>query len=235
MTSRFRPHGLVLAGALSLAACGGASPAIEAATSPPAKPAVSAPSSLGPAAPQPERSSATAQSGDAGGQALAAYQAGAYDQAVTAAALAAATAPGERAGAMLFGRALLAADRGTEAERVFSGVLADHPEDLGALNGLGVAQALQGRFAAAVATLERARSRAPDELAVASNLALALFLGGREEEAFALLDRLMARPATPPRVAVLKAVLGAVAKGTAAERPAAPDPLLRRVIALRQR
>lgn len=235
MTFRLiRSHGLVLAAALALAACAEMAPP-PAATATLGPPAATAP--LGPAVmpgPAADRV-AGAQSGDTAGKALAAYQAGAYDQAVAAAAVAAATTPGERAGAMLFGRSLLAADRGAEAEQVFHGVLANHGTDLGALNGLGVAQALQGKFGAAVATLSRARDQAPADPAIANNLALALFLDGHQGEALAMLDAVMARPAKPASVAVLKAVLAAVATGTGAGQPVVPDPLLRRVIAMRQK
>jgi len=82
--------------------------------------------------------------------------------------------------------------RPAEAERILRQVLAVEPENLNALQLLGVCALRQGRHDQAVALLQRAVQRVPHSAEVLNNLGLALHGAGRDREAVEAYRRALA-------------------------------------------
>lgn len=110
-----------------------------------------------------------------------------------------AIAPGNDAAAIGLGRLRLATDP-AEAARLFRLVLQRDPQNVPALNDLGVSQDLLGRHAEAQEAYHRALALQPEQTAVLVNLGLSLALCGSAQQAVQILRPLAAGSTAPERV-----------------------------------
>ena len=87
-----------------------------------------------------------------------------------------------------------------EAERAFAAAVADDPQNADAQSDLGVARALSGNAAGAVAPLQQALLLAPGNIATEVNLGMALALSGNSADALQYLGPLAISDNATPKI-----------------------------------
>jgi Flp pilus assembly protein TadD len=107
--------------------------------------------------------------------------------------------PGSVEAKIGLGRLMLTSNPG-EAEAIFLGVVERHPRDAVALNNLGIAEDLQGRYQQAQRTYSRALAVQPGMAAAQVNMGLSLALGGDPQRAITILRPIADGAQSTPRV-----------------------------------
>ena len=97
------------------------------------------------------------------------------------------------------GRSQLAKHQAEPAVATFTSVLATEPENIPALNGLGVALDMLGRHEEAQTAYRQVLAIAPGDLIASNNLGHSLTLAGRYTEAMSVLRPIALRESASPR------------------------------------
>ena len=101
---------------------------------------------------------------------------------------------------LLIGRLHIRLEESEAAASAYRQVLAGEPENIEALNGLGIAEVMQGTLAAAETALRHAVADAPADTFSRNNLALALALERKTDEAIPTLQALLREDSSSRRV-----------------------------------
>ncbi|MEJ0018406.1 MAG: tetratricopeptide repeat protein [Acetobacteraceae bacterium] len=141
------------------------------------------------------------------------YALGAAEPARAAYRLAVAADSKDIAAQIGLGRTLVRSDPG-EAETHFRAALAQQPDNVIALNNLGIARDMQGRHADAQQAYREALALMPDMADVKTNLGLSLALSGQGQQAVRVLQPLATAPEATPMKRADLAVAMAQARDT---------------------
>ncbi len=101
---------------------------------------------------------------------------------------------------LLVGRLHIRLEESEAAAATYRQVLGKEPENIEALNGLGIAEVMQGTLAAAETALRHAVADAPADAFSRNNLALALALERKTDEAIPTLQALLREDSSSRRV-----------------------------------